>query len=330
MLPPLDDAPRVTVVLPVHNGEQYVEEAVRSAQAQTERRIEILVVDDGSTDRTRDLVRSLAGADGRVRLISKARGGSADARNVGMREARAPWIAFLDHDDVFLPDKIEAQLEFVRREPDAAIVSTYGWRMGERGKILSAFDVGPASREVFQERRTKDKVIYLLASSVMARRDVLLRLGGFRHMRAAQDVEMWTRVADDHLILTLPLRLVKYRVHGSSTSTGKLFEQLENTELLKWNTRRRRGGEPEASLQVYRAVQAGRPWPRRARRWLEWRSRYAYRRAGALLADRRPMGAAWLLGSFLLWPSVPVARIAQQMGPTLVGWRRREVERVGR
>ena len=311
-------APLVTVAILVYNGERYLAETIRCVQAQTESRIEILVMDDGSTDGSRAIAEEAGQEDDRVRVVSIPNSGVAHARNVALKEATAPLVALLDHDDLFLPEKLEAQLEAFQEHPDVAVVGTFGWRMGSRGAVLSAFDVGPVTREEFHRKRDKNSLIYLLASSVMLRRDVVERIGGFRkEPGGSEDVDLWTRIADEHVILTLPRRLVKYRVHATSQSTGGLFAQMENTERLVLNTRRRRSGEPELSLSEFRSLRASEPTWRKLRRWFHWRSRYAYRVAGGHLADRRPIGALWLVLSFVLAPTVPLGRLRQQFVPLL-------------
>ncbi|MCA1790280.1 MAG: hypothetical protein LC667_10610, partial [Thioalkalivibrio sp.] len=202
--------------------------------------------------------------------------------------------------------------------PDVAAVGTYGWRVGEKGHVLGVFDVGPKSREHFESLRRSDQLIYLLAPSVMLRRDVALALGGFRHEPdGGEDVDFWSRVADDHVVLTLRERLVRYRVHGASMSTTKLFGALRNTERLRVNVGRRRRGEPELSSPEHLELLKAQPFRQRLRRNLQWRSRYAYRVAGGMLANRNPIGFAWLGASFLLYPTVPLMRLRQQIVPAL-------------
>lgn len=305
--------PDVTVAVLLYNGVRYLPEAIASVQLQDVPSLEILVIDDGSTDGGGEMADRMAVEDPRIRVIHKPNAGLVDSRNVALREARAPLIAYLDHDDVFLPGKLAAQLAFLHAHPDVAVLGTYGWRIGERGRVLSAFDAGHTTHAAFERACDACEVMYLLASSVVARREVLLALGGFRTMPTTTDVDMWTRVSDRRPVLALPERLTHYRVHDSSVSGRKLFDQLDRLELMPSNTWRRRGGERETSLEEFRRRLAERPWPERARRWAWLRSRYAYRRAGGSLADRNPVGALWLALSFALYPAVPFRRLRQQL-----------------
>src|SRR5215204_696893 len=100
----------VSVIMPAYNAGRYIAESVRSVQAQTFGGWELVVVDDGSADDTGEVVRRFAAADARVRYVRRPNGGQAAARNTGLAEARAPFVAFLDADDLWLPEKLEAQL----------------------------------------------------------------------------------------------------------------------------------------------------------------------------------------------------------------------------
>ena len=103
----MNGRPLISVILPAYNAEAYIEEAVRSALAQTWSELEVLVVDDGSADRTREICEQLAKADGRLRVLSRENGGAAAARNTGIAEAKGDFFCFLDADDRLLPRMVE-------------------------------------------------------------------------------------------------------------------------------------------------------------------------------------------------------------------------------
>ncbi len=106
---------KVSVVIPVHNGEKYLAQAIESVLAQTFRDFELLIVDDGSTDGSRAIMDRCARRDARIRILSQANRGVSAAGNLGFEEARGEWVARLDADDVFLPDKLERQIAFIRQ-----------------------------------------------------------------------------------------------------------------------------------------------------------------------------------------------------------------------
>src|SRR6478672_2666674 len=111
---------RVSVIMPVYNGAAFVSRAIDSVLRQTVRDLELIVVDDGSTDDTREVVTAIT--DSRLRYIHQQNRGPSVARNNGIRAASAEWIAFLDSDDYWLPTKLEAQLARAREVPDAGVI----------------------------------------------------------------------------------------------------------------------------------------------------------------------------------------------------------------
>jgi glycosyltransferase involved in cell wall biosynthesis len=280
--------------------------------------LEVIAIDDGSTDAGPEILEERARRDSRIRVLRLEHTGLAAIRNRGLALARAPWIALQDHDDISLPGRLARQLAFLDEHPDVRALGTYGWRIGSTGRRVGVFDVGPRDPEHFARLRAADEPIYLLASSAIFDRELALALGGFRPLPAAEDLDLWTRISDDHLVLVLPERLVSYRVLPSSVSTRRFFSQTESIEAITRNAVLRRAGRPELSIEAVRRGLAAEPAGRRAKRALDWRSRYFYRRAGGLLADRRPTGVAWLFASFVTAPWVPVGRLRRQVWPLFI------------
>src|SRR5215831_5817775 len=125
--------PLISVVLPVYNGERFLTSALRSILDQGYSNLEIIVVDDGSTDRSAELSRSFDG----VKYFHQSKRGAAAARNLGIGNARGGWLAFLDHDDLWLPGRIRAQIRCIQDQPGLELVVGNTQVIDERGKILS-------------------------------------------------------------------------------------------------------------------------------------------------------------------------------------------------
>ena len=314
----MNPSPRVTVVVPAYNAEAFLDETLRALRAQTLEDIEIIVVNDGSRDGTAALARKHAEEDRRVRVVNQPNSGVHAARNNGIRLARAPLVALSDADDVSLPERLERQAAFMDANPDVAALGTHGWRVGADGQELGVFDVGPYSRDHFARLRATDEPIYLLTSSAVFRRDLAIDLGGFRYFEGmAEDLDFWTRISDEHLVLTLRERLVRYRVHPKSASSTRFFRQSEDALLIRENAVRRRRGQPELSADEYHAHLLREPLPKRLSRAMRWRSKYYYRVAGGLLANRRPAGLWWLFLSFVTHPPTAIERLRDQVLPWL-------------
>jgi glycosyltransferase involved in cell wall biosynthesis len=161
---------RVSVVVPVRDGERFLLEAVQSVLAQTELDLELIVVDDGSTDTTRELLAGLT--DPRVRVLTQPPRGLTDALNAGCAEAAAPVIARMDADDVALPDRLERQLAFLDAHPDVALLGGGIVLVDEQGR---EFDREPAPAAPSLAERND-----LVHGTVAMRTAALRDLGGYR------------------------------------------------------------------------------------------------------------------------------------------------------
>lgn len=183
---------KATVIIPVYNGAAYVANAIESALAQTERDIEVIVVDDGSTDGTVAAVRRFT--DPRLRLIRQANAGPSAARNRGAAAARGEWVGFLDADDSWRAGKVAAHLARAAEMPEAAL--TYSSVL-VRDPAGSLIEVLHADREGWVlEPLLFGNFVWGGGSSAMVRRDVFDRVGGFDpKIKYGEDWELWLRIA---------------------------------------------------------------------------------------------------------------------------------------
>lgn len=207
-------APAVSVVIVTYNKADTLAAAVESVLRQTVRDFEILVVDDGSTDDTAARIRPYLG---RVRYLPKPNGGTGSARNLGIAEAKGKIIAFLDGDDLWLPRKLEVQLEAFRREPGIAAVQCGAYCVDSQMKVL-------------EERRchpSKDTLMDFLlfhnlpafSSAVAIRREVLESIGGFgTDLVILSDWDMACRIARAGTLRSVPELLVLYRHYPNNQS----------------------------------------------------------------------------------------------------------------
>lgn len=237
--------PTVSVIIPAYNAEPFIAETVKSALNQTYRDLEVIVVDDGSKDRT---VERLAEFGDRIRVHRQANAGVAQARNAGVNIATGSWIAFLDADDLWLPHKLEAQMA----GSDAPMRYTNRFNIGAIGGLSPLqSDVTPMHEgDLFMPLLLAGNFITL--SSVLVRRDVLDQAGGFfPGLSGAADWDMWLRVAERHPIGFCPEPLVRYRFHsdGMSRNHAAMGKErmrvvsrallLERGRNLNWWVRRR-------------------------------------------------------------------------------------------
>ncbi|HEY9623085.1 MAG TPA: glycosyltransferase [Crinalium sp.] len=183
--------PRVSVIIPTYNGDRYLAQAIDSALAQTYRDHEVIVIDDGSTDRTKVILQAYGG---RIRAISQKNQGVAIARNHGIAVARGELVAFLDADDVFLPDKLAAQVAVFDTHPWSGMVHS-GWqRITASGALLNAVEPWHTVPKLTLENWLRWKPV--LPSAMMIRREWLQRSGGFDpRFPPAEDTELVLRLA---------------------------------------------------------------------------------------------------------------------------------------
>lgn len=190
---PNPQAPRVSVVIPAYNAERCIGEAIQSVLKQSYREWEVVVVDDGSTDRTSEVV---AGFGERVRYLRQTNAGAAAARNAGIREARGELIAFLDADDVWLPDKLQLQVAYLDAHPETALVYADVQMQREDGRLLPSY---LAEKKHAGSGRIFDAVVqeyFIHTSSTLIRRSCLEEVGGFDPaLKTAEDRDLWLRLA---------------------------------------------------------------------------------------------------------------------------------------
>ena len=196
--------PRVSVIIPTYNRAAWVAEAAASVLAQTYRDFELIVVDDGGTDATLEALARLAGE---LRLLRRAKqGGVSAARNLGVAAARGEWLAFLDSDDLWRPDKLARQIDYLKENPDLRLCQT------EEIWVRNGVRVNPPEThrkvggEIFLPSLSRCVVS---PSAVMLERRLFEELGGFDEtLPAAEDYDLWLRVTWRHPVGLLPEALV--------------------------------------------------------------------------------------------------------------------------
>ena len=226
-------APRVSVVVPAWNAERFIEATLASALSQTFRDIELLVIDDGSKDQTAAVVRRIASGDSRLRLIAQDNTGLAGARNRGIRESRGELIAFLDHDDLWHPDKISLQVAALDAHPLAGLASCYSAVIDEEHRCLGWRFGGKANGNVYDEVLVWDMISG--GSVALIRRAAFDRVGHFDEtLPMRSDWDMWIRIARHFHFATVPRTLVGYTRSKLGLSRGyDRMAEAGNTVLAK-------------------------------------------------------------------------------------------------
>ena len=233
----------VTVVIPVFNGEAFLREAVESVLAQKHSPVEIIIVDDGSTDDTETVVRSLPES---VRYLHQTNQGPAAARNRGIQQAQGSLIAFADADDLWPEGKLELQLPYLINDPGVEIV------MGRIQQVRLSETVNGQTQ---QEEFTEPAFSVNLGSAVI-RKSVFECVGLFDEtMRYSEDVDWFMRAREGGAaIVTIDAVTLLYRQHEHNMTRGKSTSELNVLKALKRSLDRRREDTGSASpLPTFRS-----------------------------------------------------------------------------
>jgi glycosyltransferase involved in cell wall biosynthesis len=231
---PESHRPLITCIVPVYNGERFLQEALESILDQTHRSFEITVVDDGSTDGTA----AVAGRyTGRIRYLHQANSGPAAARNLGLETARGDLIAFLDADDLWHAEKLERQASHLRAHPETGALFTHAQNFW--------IDELQEEAERFRGHRISKPIPAYMTSTMMARRTAFDSVGPFDVARKHGDILDWVLRARDAGVAVemLPDVLTQRRIHQANRSrTLQTQSRDEFLHLLKADLDRRRGG----------------------------------------------------------------------------------------
>jgi glycosyltransferase involved in cell wall biosynthesis len=206
----------VSVVIPTYNRQALVVEAVESALAQSYAHLEVIVVDDGSTDGTEEAMRPY---QERIRYFKQPNQSCAAARNKAIREATGEYVALLDSDDLWAPTKIEKQVQLMERGPEMGAVYCQATCIHVKTGMTCALPYDAGVRGDVRRKLLRGNYITGSASSVMVRRACFDEVGLFNEtLRSAEDWEMWIRVSRRFPFDSVPESLVTYRVHGCNKS----------------------------------------------------------------------------------------------------------------
>jgi hypothetical protein len=210
--------PLVTVLMPVFNAERYLRLSIESILGQTFADFEFLIIDDGSTDTSRQIVGSFG--DPRIRLVANVVNmGITETLNLGLQLASGDLVARQDADDISDPKRLERQVDFFRDHPATALIGTQGYAIDSAGRkvgsIIKACDWASIRWKMLFDNE-------FIHTSVMFRKDIVWGVcGGYQKILYCEDFDLWSRVLLQFPVANLPVPLVRYRVYSDSV-TGSL------------------------------------------------------------------------------------------------------------
>lgn len=227
----------------VYNGDRFLREAVESVLGQTLVDLELIVVDDGSTDSTAEILVEYAAADPRVVIETQANAGRAAARNRGFERARGPLVAVLDADDIALPERLAVQRTFLETHGQVGAVGGAVAFVDEEGRTFAEWRYPLSNDEISRALETSAPLAH---SAAMIRAAAFDAVGGYRPVFAvAEDLDLWLRLAGVHELANVPELVLRYRFHSNQASMQHLEIQTVESLAARLSSRERRARRPD-------------------------------------------------------------------------------------
>jgi glycosyltransferase involved in cell wall biosynthesis len=229
----MSSGPKVSIVIPVYNGSNYLREAIDSALAQTYKNIEIIVVNDGSQDngKTEEIAKSYGD---KICYFSKNNGGVATALNFGIREMKGEYFSWLSHDDLYLPEKIQVQMDYLRKERRDVIVYSDCNFVDGKSRFIRRVTIDPVEPGDFRYALFVG-LLPLHGCTLLIPKTCFEKVGFFNEqLKTSQDCEMWYRMSNEYEFKHIPQALVNSRLHpeqGSRTMGRLSYDESNQLDI---------------------------------------------------------------------------------------------------
>ncbi len=214
----------ISCLMPVFNGERYLSEAIESILAQTKSDLEFIIIDDGSTDATPQIISHYAARDQRIVPLRQENAGIVSALNTGLKHASGQFIARMDADDIALEDRFQFQCQYLSDHPECVLVGGYAETFGDDGHKSTITTGGWRTRTNLET--FPPAIAVAVHPLVMIRTKTLREIGGYREgFPYAEDYDLYIRLSEHGEIHNPPKLVLKYRAHEGAVSTQKLETQ---------------------------------------------------------------------------------------------------------
>ena len=309
--------PLVSVVLPVYNQENHLEETIESILNQSFQYFELIILDDGSTDGSAQIIRQFAAKDIRIQVYFKANSGKSLATNELVNRAQGEWCAFLDADDVMLPQRLERQVAFHKANPEVDASSSNCYYINERGNRFGTQRyTGLSTLTEYQQTLNNGEFITCSYTGLMVSKRAFIGSGGLRtKFEPCEDFEFLNRLAEKgFILLVIQEVLMKYRIHTSSITVRKPILVLNTISYVKQCITLRKSGKPEISYEEFLTIQDGYSW------WTKFnRKRFNYsmiffRNAGLAILSKKYLAFIWQVAtSLVLSPNYVLKKLGNHL-----------------
>ncbi len=222
----------LSVIMPVWNAKRYIRKAIDSILNQTFSNFEFIIVDDGSTDRTLDLLQQYEKKDSRICIISRPNTGIVGALNDGIKAAQGIFIARMDSDDIALPERLNLQVAYLEKNPNCVILGTSIYFMDAAGNIVKKGD-RPTEHKEIENELLKGNGGAIIHPTAIMRREAVLKVGRYRQeAKYLEDLDLYLRLAQIGELANLDETLLCYRVHYQSINYKKFLIQSERYGII--------------------------------------------------------------------------------------------------
>ena len=307
---------QISIVMPAYNAERFLAEAIESALAQTWSDFELIILDDGSQDRTREIAQSYALRDSRIRVESHENMGVSPTLNRGLALSANEWVAVMHADDVMMPNRLERQLAFLAAHPELDVASSWIRHIDSQGRMIARGESPLVTHEAVQALYQANKLIAFSHPAAILRKNAVLAVGGYRQaFWPAEDVDLWNRLVEKgYKILVQPEYLLNYRMHGNAASISGARLTRTKVRWLKDCMLHRRAGMPELDLESFLLSQRSAPLLTRLNRERKDLAKIFYKAAVMHYAQREyPALIIKLLPAMLLQPGYTIRQVLKKL-----------------
>ncbi len=307
---------QLTVVMSVYNGEAHLDEAIMSIINQTFNDFKFLIVDNGSTDNTANILKKYEEQDERIEVITNPKTLSyVEGRMLAIQKVETEWMALMDADDISEPTRFERQIDFIKENGgNLCAVGTWAKYINANNEELGNMVMKPNSHEQFKKLYKENEAIVLIDPTSIIHRPTFYLAGGYREEYVpAADLDLWYRMAEQgKSLLVLPEFLFKYRVHGGSDSVKKTLLQRKKTHFINYNMRLRRSGKNELSWDEYNHTVWSNPFYRLPKLRKDWSMTW-YKKAGLFYGEKQYVQSGFnIIKAVLLNPGFVIKRLLGQ------------------
>lgn len=307
---------KVTIAIPAYNAEKFLRETIQSCIAQDYKNLDIVVINDGSTDGTLSVAEEFK-ANNKLNIIDQKNKGKAESLNQVMEDVDSDYLAIMDADDVAMSSRISRQVAFMEQHPRLGATSSYLEYISESGRAVGVMKSDLLSAEAATRYEDDNEPFALFCPSAMIRKEVFknkrLRFRG--EFWPADDVDLWNRIYEaGYEVFIQPEILVKYRIHSLSAVTSSFMRTRKQFEYLRECMRARRAGLPEPTRDAHEEGLAKLPLWKKFNRYRKNIAKASYRTAGFAFAEKSYLRAMYYMAkSLICQPSYTLRRLRSQL-----------------